>query len=305
MNVFKSIGYRVDKVCNIVKILITRIVRVKDEVILHKKLEKYYQLDGTSVSGLELDKEPGVEFCDLFTVAFNNANFIEYQIKALKKNFVIPYRFTIFDNSNQEVCAEEIKKVCKQYRCKYIKLPKQDSKIDVANSHGTALNWIWKKYMSQSSATYFGILDHDIFPIKPFNLKSYIEGQQLFGYVRKSEENVFIKQGRWYLWPGLLFFDGSYIKGKNLDFCPDWNHGLDTGGKNYFTIYKNIKLDKIKTTSPKEVKIDSTCGAYWGGYEEFDCGWIHMWNGSGYTHSEKWKEKYNNFICILDKSLSE
>lgn len=305
MNIIKSIGYRVNNFNNIVRILFTRLIRVRDETILNSKLEKYYQLDGTSDSGLELDIEPGGDFCDLFTVAFNNAEFIEYQIKALRKNFVYPYRYTVFDNSNNEENADEIKTVCKQYSCKYIRLPKQDTKIDVANSHGTALNWIWRKYMSQSSAAYFGILDHDIFPIKPFDLMPYIEGQEVFGYVRKSEKNVLIKQGRWYLWPGLTFFDGSYIKGKRLDFCPDWNHGLDTGGKNYFIIYKNIDVDKIKTTKPREVRIDSTCGAYWGGYEEFDCGWIHMWNGSGYTYSEKWKEKYNNFICVLEKILSE
>lgn len=305
MNVFKSIYYRMNEVKNIVGILTTRLLRVKDETILRRKLDRYYQLDGTSDLGLELDTKPEEEFCDLFTVAFNNSEFIEYQIKALRKNFVNPYRYTVFDNSNKENCAENINSVCKQYGCKYIRLPKQDSKIDVANSHGTALNWIWRKYMCHSSASYFGILDHDIFPIKPFDLREYLQGQKLFGYVRKSEKNVFIKQGRWYLWPGLTFFDGSYIKGRELDFCPDWNHGLDTGGKNYFIIYKDIDLNKLKTTEPTEVRIDSTCGAYWGGYEEYDCGWIHMWNGSGYSHSEKWQDKYNNFICVLKKRLEE
>lgn len=305
MNICKSIYYRTIEAKNIIKILLSRLVRLKNETILYRKLGVYYQQPGKSDTGLKLNEVPEGDFCDLFTVAFNNSEFIKYQILSLRKNYVMPYRYTVFDNSNKDKCAEEIEKVCKQYGCKYIKLPQQDSNIDVANSHGTALNWIWKNYMSQSSARYFGILDHDIFPVIPFDIRDYINGQELFGYVRKNEKNVFIKQGRWYLWPGFTFFDANYVHGKELNFCPDWNHGLDTGGKNYFLLYKNVELNTLRVTESHEKRIDRSCGAYWGGYEEFDCGWIHMWNGSGYCQSEKWQEKYNNFISVLDEKLSE
>ena len=97
----------------------------------------------------EINEKPQGDFCDLTTVAFNNVRVIEYQIRTLGRFFVFPYRHTVFDNSNDDIVANEIKAVCRKYGTGYIRLPKQ-SFIRVGQgsySHGVACNYLYRRYL--------------------------------------------------------------------------------------------------------------------------------------------------------------
>ena len=103
------------------------------------------------IGGWGLKPSPHGEYCDLVTVAFNNSDFVKYQIKALNKNFIYPFRYTVFDNSTREEIAKEIEEICHQENVGYIRLPKQDS-LSPSTSHAIALNYLWRNYYSKSDA---------------------------------------------------------------------------------------------------------------------------------------------------------
>ncbi|MGN0226097.1 MAG: hypothetical protein ACI4A7_08510 [Prevotella sp.] len=116
---------------------------------------KYYKQD--CIEG-KIDKRPEGDFCDLATVAFNNSNVIEYQIRTLKKFFTYPYRYSVFDNSSDDSKAEAIKSVCKFFDVGYIRLPKQDFLPSGwgSYSHGLACNYLYRNYIRNGGVSTLG-----------------------------------------------------------------------------------------------------------------------------------------------------
>ena len=264
------------------------------------------------IGGGGLKPSPHGEYCDLVTVAFNNSDFVKYQIKALNKNFIYPFRYTVFDNSTREEIAKEIEEICHQENVGYIRLPKQDSFYS-ATSHAIALNYLWRNYYSKSDARYYGILDHDIFPLSNFDISEHIIGQPIFGFLKDNKiQQLQMGQaykGAWFMWPGFSFFDMDYLRTNGyvakLDFGRDMLRDLDTGGKNYKILYKHLKLSKLRRANSDFIKLDQSAGSFWSGYEQYNCGWIHMWNGSGYLKmsEEIWNRKYQGFMDILHREF--
>ena len=70
----------------------------------------------------EINEKPQGDFCDLATVAFNNARVIEYQIMTLRKFLNFHYRNTVLDNYKNDIIENEIKKICMKYDTGYISL---------------------------------------------------------------------------------------------------------------------------------------------------------------------------------------
>jgi len=97
----------------------------------------------------KMEHAPEGDFCDLTTVAFNNAEVILYQIRTLKKFFRFPYRHTVFDNSTDQEAATRIKAVCTEHGTGYIRLPRQEF-IPLGHgsySHGIACNYLYNNYI--------------------------------------------------------------------------------------------------------------------------------------------------------------
>lgn len=278
--------------------------------ILHEakwySFERNYYKTKSSVSYIK--DPPTEEYCELITVAFNNAEFIQYQIKALDRFFAFPYRHTVFDNSSDEESSIIIKSLCEKYDCGYIRLPKQYSGIGASKSHGIALNWIWKNFATKSHAKYFGTLDHDIMPVSYFDISKWIDGQIIYGLGKNKHIvplNMTEDKKVWFMWPGFSFFDLKRVKDRKLDFRQDFWRDLDTGGKNYTRLYKHLDLNQLRMASTKYIKGNKNYGAYWSGYEQFDCGWIHMWNGSGYAKKECFDEKKALFMGMLHRIIDD
>lgn len=79
------------------------------------------------------------------TVSFNNPIIIEYQIKLFKKFLKGTFCHIICDNSNMEERAKQIKDICVKHNIIYIHCDPQKVPHGYADSHGIALNWIYKK----------------------------------------------------------------------------------------------------------------------------------------------------------------
>ena len=143
---------------------------------------------------------------DLYTITFNNPKIVEYQIKLIKKNIAGKYRHIICDNSNVEEHSNKIKEICIANDVTYFHVD-----IDVpsgySDSHGRALNWVYTNVIVKREND-FGFIDHDIFPIKRFNIEEYLKNRDLYGYLRYAGKI-------WFLWPTFSFFKYDYV----IDAC--------------------------------------------------------------------------------------
>lgn len=253
---------------------------------------KYYKLPCRKGS---MKEQPSEEFCDLATVSFNNSEVVEYQIKTLQKFFSYPFRYTVFDNSTDEQKADEIYRICSLYDIGYIRLPKQDF-IPAgygSYSHGVACNYLFYNYIKNGMGKYFGLLDHDIFPIGQFDISGYLEEQEFYG----------IRHGR-YIWPGFFFVRMDHIKRIKLDFRPSlWLQG-DTGACNRYRLFRNVDFSKYKIPVDQHRFFEDNSDFFEYGYSYFSCGWIHCWNASNYMGKDI-SQKMKNIFLLLEDNLKK
>jgi hypothetical protein len=234
------------------------------------------------------------DFCDLAVIAFNDDRLIDYQIRTLRKHFVYPFRYTVFDNSTDKTISAEIKKVCKRHDIGYVRLPRQEFLPSGMGSysHGIACNYAYRKYIQHGRSKFFGLLDHDIFPIEDFDIKDFLTHQSFYG----------IKHG-FYLWPGFFFVRMDWVKGKKLDFRPSWHLHGDTGACNYYSLFKNVDFSFYKLAKTKHYSLDGCNDVFEHGYSRLDCGWIHCWNASNYMGKENLDEKMQKIFTMLSNNL--
>lgn len=277
--------------------------RNRKELWANAMLDRYYSEQPRAG---ERGPAPEGDYCEIITIAFNNSRVIDYQITMLRRFFKTPFRYTVYDNSTNEEESKRIQEICRERNNGYIRLPKQYRiKQGMASySHGIALNWVWKNHVSQSRAKYLAILDHDVFPVRDFYVEEYLADQPVYGLVWRGQKSYRVKSSVWHLWAGFGYFRMEYLKNKTIDFRPDWNKNADTGARNYAALYRDLDLDGIKTVKDQFLRFDVD-SPWENGYAWFDCGWIHMWNGSNYTGSEKWEQKMENIIRILQERLEE
>ena len=130
-----------------------------------------------------------------------------------------------------------------------------------------------KQIAAIQKPSYFGFIDHDIFPIKIHSIINILKTQNVYGH--KQERGDY-----WYLWAGLCFFNYEKIN-NNLDFSTTiindiW---LDTGGANFMKLYKNLKKDKILFPSHQYINIREG-DSIQSQKIEIIGEWLHSFNGS-------------------------
>jgi len=215
---------------------------------------------------------PKAEVLDLVTIAFNNPVAVSEQWRLIAKNLRAPHCYTVIDNSSKRDSRVAIEALCKAQELGYIGLPPNPfSGHDPSMSHGVALNWAYRHFLKPRLATYFGLLDHDILPIKPTRVIPQLQRQGLYG-LRQDRNDL------WYLWPGYCFYSREWADAKRLDFRPQ--PGFDTGGANIrFYTQDPHKLQFADQAYPKDSNL------------EYIDGWIHVRSSGG------WKDGANTDIA--------
>lgn len=129
------------------------------------------------------------ESCEMLilTIAFNNEQLIERQIELIRDNIKDKnYRYMVADNSTSRPKRKLIQEVCQKYGTDYIPVPLGIgilTNYQCAISHGAALNWIYYHVLRKMKPKRFALIDHDIFPVKSYNLTSAL-GEKDFRSVR-------------------------------------------------------------------------------------------------------------------------
>jgi hypothetical protein len=112
----------------------------------------------------------------LITICFNSADILKLQYQHIKENLLDDYIYIIADNSNNKVESNNIILFAKENNLVYIKLPYNPySNINASKSHGLALNFIYKKIISNNNLKYLGFLDQDIFPVSKLSIIKKID----------------------------------------------------------------------------------------------------------------------------------
>lgn len=227
----------------------------------------------------------------VITVAFENPLMIDFQSKAINEHFHEAV-YLVADNSRTLEKSEEIKRLCDDRSLHYVKLPENHVRHGNRN-HSMALQWLFERVIKESGFNKFGFLDHDLIPIKDVkNLKIF--DYPVYGLKWDSE----LKNGAWTLWAGFSFFNLNQLsKTSNFNFLYDFSNGLDTGGRNYRSIFRFIKSD---TQSFATSSFDWSKASVGNRFELIDGEWLHF-GGAGYL--EDYDAKIQDFIDTLDNPI--
>ena len=137
----------------------------------------------------------------------------------------------VFDNSRNGSKRIEIEQVCKQNNAPYLALP-ANSTTHVNRSHGMAMTWVYHNVVRAITPRIFGFIDHDLIPVCTASLADKLTGQPFYGLLNVG------KYGFWSLWAGYCFFDYAATSGKSINFLYDFSRDLDTGGRNWKSLYR-------------------------------------------------------------------
>jgi hypothetical protein len=224
---------------------------------------------------------------DLVSIAFNNVIVIQQQIRLIKKYLTQPYFFTVADNSTDKNVRNSLKQLCSENQVTYFQLPQNPyAAVNGSDSQAFAMNWVYKHYLSPRKADYFGYIDHDIFPFRPAQIIEIIDKQIVYGHIQPRDE-------KWYLWAGFCFFNRRLLRDIMLDFSP--GNGMDTGGSNWFTLYKLINREDliIPDHSYGHLRPGECPQSDW--YEIIG-DWIHTYNASEWMKTKPKMDLVQNLL---------
>lgn len=173
----------------------------------------------------------------LFTVAFNLPWAVDLMIRSTRRHMP-EWRLVVIDNSNKPERRTEIAAICRAAGVPLLSLPK-NPEWSPNRSHALALNWVWRNVIRPLRPRHFGFVDHDCFPVAPSRQLARIR-ERAFDGLKRVPPRV---EGLWFLWAGYMFFNTARIGDRDLDFNHDQALHLDTAGRNWTRLYREIDPD--------------------------------------------------------------
>ena len=209
----------------------------------------------------------------LASIAFNRPHLVKEQIRLLRKYLDEDFTYSVVDNSTSDTKAAEIAAVCAEAGVPYHRV--------TFGEHVPALQWAWDEVVAKSGAPYGGLLDHDIFPVRPTHLVSLIEPAGFLGCGQRHGPT-----DRLYLWPGWAFFSFEWLNGRRVDWDgirgdEKANDG-DTGSAMWplFAAEDWPLLYRVRH-SYESIRRPDDYGLQSFGIEHMG-DWVHLTNGSGW-----------------------
>jgi hypothetical protein len=229
------------------------------------------------------DAEPVLGNAVIGMIAFNRPDLLEWQVCLVRRHLAQAGGYVVFDNSPSESARQKIRAVCTRQRIPYVGLPRNIfqglNHNKVMLSHGSAVNWACRNFIAKLKPAVFGFLDHDIFPTEPFDARSKLEGQPVYGLRLNSTSH----EEAWALWPGYCFFDGSKVDAAKLDFNPGF--GMTTGGRNWPLLGLATSAAEKAFAERGLLHIGSGTDMHEDFFETID-GWLHAGNASSWRGSD-------------------
>jgi hypothetical protein len=179
----------------------------------------------------------------------------------------------VANNSSDAAKRRGIEEICQHHGTPHVHLP-SNPEWHPCRSHGIAMNWLFFNVVTRLSPQIFGFIDHDCFPIQPYDVVRRMEGRDVFG-VRRESSKV---PGAWNLWAGFCFYRLSRLDPQCVDFKHRVEFGLDTGGGNWLGLYNSVAPERVATV--EERILDQTDEARAGLSAIIDDAFLHVGGAS-------------------------
>lgn len=198
----------------------------------------------------------------------------------------------VFDNSRNEAKRAEIEQACRRNSTLYFALPPNSTR-HVNRSHGMAMTWVYHNVVRAIGPRIFGFLDHDLIPVRKASIADRIADQPLYGLVNVG------KFGFWSLWAGYSFFDYAVSKDKPINFLYDFSRDLDTGGRNWNGLYRDLDRQRLRVDSVEDVSMNVASMEQSRMVQIVDRNWLHIggisYNAPDHLHFFRELEKESNY----------
>jgi hypothetical protein len=159
----------------------------------------------------------------------------EMQIHCIQQYFAQKCSFIIVDNSKTQSTAYEFQQLAKRLGLTYMRCAVN---IGPSDNHAACLNVAMKTMATMANDyEYFGILDTDMFPLQPFDLKEYLKGEY------NVMSTMQIRGPFQYLWPGFVFWTReTVIHHASWDIVSDSTWKTDSGGGTHYHLMAHPEI---------------------------------------------------------------
>ena len=140
-----------------------------------------------------------------------------------------------------------------------------------------AMTWIFHNVVRKIRPRNFTFIDHDLIPMEKIELCGIAGDQPFYGLAR-------VRKWGWSLWAGYGSYDFSAVRHVPLNFLNDFSRDLDTGGRNWFRLYRNFDRSLMRFASMGPITVPDPLNGTPLRRRGVDKIWIHL-PGVGYSGS--------------------
>jgi len=209
------------------------------------------------------------------------------QIAAVKKFCKDDFDILVIDNSSNADSAENIRYHSSVQHLNYTKTFAGGH--GSSDSHSFAANFSYQKFKDQYD--YFLFLDHDCLPVMDFSVVKVLEGGHVAAGIGQDKKKK-------YPWPGCFMLNNAVDK-DIVDFSPNSEYGLDTGG-NLYLIFEKYGAETFRDFNESYHQNPGFVSKDYGHYAMInDNMFLHFINGSGWNKKDDYQNRINSLINVV------
>lgn len=225
-------------------------------------------------------------------ITYNQADLLRLQVECIRKFCRDPHEIIVVDNSTEKEKIEAIRYHAGDLGCQHMKT--NASSRNGSSSHSFSANFSYFKLHGKYG--YFLYLDHDNFPVKPFSVKEILQDKVMAGLGQH-------KNGKDYFWPGCVMWDEKVINRLLINFSPDGEFQLDTGGSLY-RVVDEYGIDRCVFFNEEHHENPGFQKSFYNFYAMIHGGtFMHFLNGSNWNGANDHEERINSLINILTDKM--
>lgn len=224
----------------------------------------------------------------IVVVAYNTAQLIKPQVECIRKFCTDNPDIIVIDNSSDLQAADGVRHHAGILGCEYLKT--NATSINSSDSHSFAANLSYQKL--RDSYEYFAYLDQDLFPVKEFSVAGIL-GDKIMGGIGQQ------KGDKKYFWQGALLFNNTLVDKDLIDFSPNSEFRLDTGG-NLFRMIEKFGEDRFVFFNEIYEQNPGFTKSFYNFYSMiYDKHFMHFIASSNWNYKEHHEERINSLLNIL------
>jgi hypothetical protein len=204
------------------------------------------------------------------------------------------YTIEIFDNSSIHLMSHNIKYHAELIGLSYTRT--MASSENSSDSHAFSANFAYQKLKDKYDGFFF--MDHDLYPVRDFSVEEILKGNVIAAGLGQGAKKT-------YFWPGCVMFNNTIIDKNIIDFSPNSEYGLDTGGNFYRLIEEYGKENCIffnESYHQNPYFVDARYGHYAMINNEM---FLHCVNASNWAENQRHEERMNTLKNIITEFINK